>query len=147
MTKIIIIVATLFGMLMSLWFTGILISNYVSFRSFATSQSWLGSLRFYTKARNTWRIENFFSHSLLRYCPKRIGFSFDGYTMRNQLAVLDHNEHVGREAATTKDGGQMITSKFSRRTKEWVAYRRLIGKSYSYIPGVWTYNFIEQRQA
>lgn len=129
--------------------------------------------------RNTWRIENFYSHSLLRYgyfiiiydidcfifvftsiicfiitifllvlvlfiiiiiryCPKRLGFSFDGYTMRNQLAVLDHNEHVGRGVATTKDGEPMISSTFSRRTKEWVAYRILRNKSYSYIHGVWT---------
>ena len=111
----------------------ILFNTSVS-RKFVTNPIWLGSLQYYVRARNTWRIENFFSHSLLRYCPKRLGFSVDGYTMRNQLAVMDHNEHLDRGAATTKDGRPMITSKFSRKTKEWVAYKILKTKSYSYIP-------------
>lgn len=73
--------------------------------------------------------------SLLRYCPKRLSFSYDGYTMRNELAVLDHNAHVNREEAETADGLPVITSKESRRTKEWVAYKTLQKKSFSYIPG------------
>ena len=118
-----------------------LLHGFYCFRSFATSPSWLGSLRFYVRARNTWRIENFFSHSLLRYCPKRLSFSFDGYTMRNQLAVIDHNEHLGREPAVTNDGFLRLTSKFSRRTREWVAYKVLRDKKYSYIPGRCKYSF------
>ena len=43
----------------------------------------------------TWAIENFYSHTLLNYCPKWVGYSFESYVLRNQLIVLDHDHHVG----------------------------------------------------
>ena len=70
-----------------------------------------------------------------RYCPKRLRFGYDGYNMRNQLAVLDHNYHVNREVATNFKGEPIVLCQESRRTKEWVAYPKLSAKSYNYIPG------------
>ena len=99
-------------------------------------RDFLSSLRYYTRARTTWKVENFFSHGLLRYCPKRIGFTFDVYRMRNQLAVLDHNMHVGRLPAQNLDGCDRVKAEVSRRTREWVAYKRLSDKTYDYIPGI-----------
>lgn len=99
------------------------------------AREFLSSLRYYTRARTTWKVENFFSHGLLRYCPKRIGFMYDVYVMRNQLAVLDHNMHVGRLAAMNIDGSERIQAQVSRRTKQWVAYVRLSDKPYEYIQG------------
>ena len=33
-----------------------------------------------------------------------VGFSYDGYRMRNQLAAIDYNEHLDRPYAINKDG-------------------------------------------
>jgi hypothetical protein len=92
-------------------------------------------MKFYTSCRTTWRIENSFSHLLLRYCPKRLSFSYDSYVMRNQLAVLDNVFHCGRDVQTTGEGLPVIQAQVSRRTKEWVAYRKLTSKKYEYMPG------------
>ncbi|KAK3106216.1 hypothetical protein FSP39_015367, partial [Pinctada imbricata] len=85
--------------------------------------------------RTTWRLENFNSHSLLRYCPKRLSFSYDTYRARNELAVLDFNAHVNRGYNDTSCGQPSVRSQQSRRTKEWVAYRNLKEKQYSYLQG------------
>ena len=62
-------------------------------------------------------------HALLnKYAPKRLHFSYPGMVMRTQLAVIDHNEHVGRQQATLKDG---CTSKwetpYNKVTRQWFA--------------------------
>ena len=33
---------------------------------------------------------------LLKYCPKREHFSYEGIKARSQLAAIDNNENVGR---------------------------------------------------
>ena len=106
------------------------------YRAYMENREFLSSLRYYTRARTTWKVENFFSHGLLKYCSKRIGFTYDVYVMRNQLAVLDHNMHVGRLPAQNMDGSVRIQAQVSRRTKAWVAYMRLSDKPYNYIPGI-----------
>ena len=103
-----------------------------------TNPEWMDSLKYYTKARTTWRLENFYSHGLLRYCPKRIGFTYDGYVMRNQLAVLDYNHHLHRARKETRDGQPCLSVQYSRKTKEWVVYPKRQEKDYAYITG----NFI-----
>ena len=55
--------------------------------------------------------------------------------MRNQLAVLDNVFHYDREYETTNEGLPVIQAQVSRRTKEWVAYRKLSTKKYEYMPG------------
>ncbi|ESO90733.1 hypothetical protein LOTGIDRAFT_175811 [Lottia gigantea] len=107
---------------------------YKNLRSIITDKYFLGNLKYYTRCRQTWCIENFYSHSLLKYCPKRIGFSFDGYVMRNQLAIIDYNHHTGRPALTNSQDEVCGMPQFSRKTKHWVAYERLVCKSYDYIP-------------
>ena len=71
---------------------------------FMKNPEWLGSLKYYTKCHTTSTVECFNSHALLRYCPKRIGFTFDVYRMRNQLAVLDYDFHRKRCQRMTQDG-------------------------------------------
>jgi hypothetical protein len=42
---------------------------------------------------------------MLKYLPKRQGFSFQGMRERGHLACLEHNENiVKRKQATTKTG-------------------------------------------
>ena len=52
-----------------------------------------------------------------------------------QLAVLDHNHHVDTPTAVTLSGEDVILCYKSRRTSEWVAYKKLSEKKYNYIRG------------
>ena len=110
--------------------------NIVLYRKVVLDRSWTGSFPFYTRCKQTWAIENFYSHTLLNYCPKLVGYSFDSYVLRNQLAVLDHNHHVSRPVQETNDGDRYTLAQFSRKTKQWVAYERKCKKDYTYIPGM-----------
>eukprot|EP00105_Crassostrea_gigas_P035927 XP_019920075.1 PREDICTED: uncharacterized protein LOC105321369 [Crassostrea gigas] len=100
-----------------------------------TNKEWCGSMEYYVNCQQTWAIEIFFSHTLLHYCPKRNSYSYDSYCIRNVLAVLDHNHHKDREAATTMDGIVSAQCQVSRRTKQWVAYERKKEKNFPYIAG------------
>nr|XP_034314958.1 uncharacterized protein LOC109618740 isoform X1 [Crassostrea gigas] len=107
---------------------------YKEFRKIVTNREWCGSLKYYTNCRQTWAIENFFSHTLLHYCPKQNSFSYDSYHIRNMLAILDHNNHVGRTVRVREDGEPYAQAQVSRRTKQWVAYEKKCPKEYKYIP-------------
>lgn len=74
--------------------------------------------------KQTWAIEFFFSHTLLHYCPKANSYSYDSYRIRNILAVMDHNDHLGRMPQVGDDGDSYAQAQVSRRTKQWVAYER-----------------------
>lgn len=65
-------------------------------RKVVTNREWCGTMQFYTHCRQTWAIEVCFSHTLLHYCPKANSYSYDSYRIRNILAVMDHNNHLGR---------------------------------------------------
>ncbi|XP_078326439.1 uncharacterized protein LOC111104544 [Crassostrea virginica] len=107
---------------------------YKEFRKLVTNREWCGSLKYYTNCRQTWAIENFFSHTLLHYCPKQNSFSYDSYHIRNMLAVLDHNKHIGRAVRVGEDGEPYIQAQVSRRSKQWVAYQKKCPKDFKYIP-------------
>lgn len=107
----------------------------IIYRKIVTNKEWCGSMEYYVNCQQTWAIENFFSHTLLHYCPKRNSYSYDSYCIRNMLAVLDHNHHKDREAATTMDGIVSAQCQVSRRTKQWVAYERKKQKNFPYIAG------------
>ncbi len=46
---------------------------------------------------------------LLKYCPKRLSFSYEGNHARTQLAVLDHNSNLNRMQAVTKKTGNICS--------------------------------------
>ncbi|ESO88711.1 hypothetical protein LOTGIDRAFT_165496 [Lottia gigantea] len=65
-------------------------------------------------------------HSMmLKYCPKRQHFSYDGMVARTQLAALDHNYNTGRKQATSSrgptEGALKFNQVFPKRCKTWVA--------------------------
>ncbi|XP_052699369.1 uncharacterized protein LOC128176877 [Crassostrea angulata] len=111
-------------------------SAFQELRKAITNRDWCGSMAFYVNCRQTWAIENFFSHTLLHYVPKRVSYSYDSYTIRNMLAVMDHNNHLHRLPQVTESGLPYVYSHFSRKTKQWVAYEKKSIKEYSYIPGL-----------
>lgn len=78
--------------------------------------------------------KNFQPH-LLYYCPKANSYSYDSYRIRNILAVMDHNNHLGRMPQVGDDGDSYAQAQVSRRTKQWVAYERKTPKDFKYIPG------------
>ena len=110
------------------------------YRKIVTNREWLGTMKYYTNCRQTWAVENFFSHTLLHYCPKQNSYSYDAYNIRNMLAVIDHNHHKEREVAVGQDGAPYSQAQVSRRTKQWVAYERKRPKDFSYIPGKYILN-------
>ena len=52
-----------------------------------------------------------------KYSPKRQSFSHKGMIVRTELAVLDHNNNLAREQATTADGRLCFNMIFPKRTK------------------------------
>lgn len=54
------------------------------------------------------------------------------YHARVQLAVLDHNAHVGREVATNKKGEQIYHHKYRKQTKKWDVTPTKHMKKYKY---------------
>ena len=97
-----------------------------------TSPYFLASLQYYQRARHTSAVENFFSHTLLHYVPKRLKFFYSGYCVHNMLATLDHNRDVRRTAL----GVPIIKCQRSKRTKQWVAYKEIAAEDFSYITGM-----------
>ena len=51
-----------------------------------------------------------FNGRRLKYCPKRCHFSPKGMVARSQLAVMDHNENVGRKQAVTQTGMYTVST-------------------------------------
>ncbi|XP_033127656.1 uncharacterized protein LOC117125294 [Anneissia japonica] len=73
-----------------------------------------------------------FHGMLLKYCPKREHFSYEGQRARLQLAVLDHNENVGRQQAVTQDGSLRFYQAFSKRQGKWVLKKVNCEKTYKF---------------
>ena len=60
-------------------------------------------------------------HSLiLKYCPKRLNFSYEGMYARTQLVVMDWNSGIGRKQATRKDGALREKNQWSKLSSKWV---------------------------
>ena len=72
-----------------------------------------------TRFCHTGTLENFHS-VLLKWCPKRIHFSYEGMRARSQLACLSHNENVGRAQATTAAGILRHKLVFPKAKGHWV---------------------------
>lgn len=56
------------------------------------------------------------------------------FVARVTLAAIDHNMHLFRPQATTKDGHQKFARKYSKLTKKWHAEPVKIPKDYKYMP-------------
>ena len=57
-----------------------------------------------------------FHNLMLKYCPKRLKFSYEGMYARTQLAVMDHNSNLSRKQALTKNNEARSKVNFSKVT-------------------------------
>ena len=69
---------------------------------------------------HTGSLENFHS-VMLKWCPKRIHFTYEGMRARVQLASLCYNENVGHKQATTDKGRLRFKAVLTKTTGHWVA--------------------------
>ena len=74
---------------------------------------------------------------LLKYCPKREHFSFNGMVARTQLAAIDHNSNTERKQAVLqtgiKRGKARYKSAYTKGGKKWVVKPIKEEKSYEYV--------------
>ncbi|XP_073714613.1 uncharacterized protein [Misgurnus anguillicaudatus] len=80
----------------------------------------LNDLRQMALFKHTGELEVFHS-ALLKYCSKSLHFHYTSMVARTQLAVLDHNENVGRQQAATITGVPRYNIVYPKHTKEWIA--------------------------
>ena len=52
---------------------------------------------------------------------------------RMKLAALDHNHHLHRKPAKTKDGNVQVTRRWCKKSSQWVCVTNKETKNYSYI--------------
>ena len=72
-------------------------------------------------------------HSLLlKYCPKRLHFSYEGMYARTELAILDNNNNTNREQKLTVEGEPICRQQFLKRTKRWNVKPVMIEKNYAW---------------
>lgn len=99
-------------------------------RKIVFDAEWLKSLQHYVRFRHTSKLENFNS-MCLKYASKRIAFSYEVFTGRCLLAVLDHNFHLFRKTISGK-----FKKLYSKRSGNWRAEAVKEDKSYSYWPAL-----------
>ena len=101
------------------------------------------TLPYYKDFLHTGKLESFHSH-LLMYCSKLHSYKYQGYVMRNLLAVIDHNKHLNRPAATNQAGEVVRARAFNRRTKRYVPTVVPVSKQYNYIHDLMKMVFLER---
>ena len=103
-----------------------------AFEGIVFKSSLLNDLDYLVEYKHTGSLEVY--HSLmLKYCPKRQHFSYRGMMARTQLAVLDHNNHLGRTQASTKDGRLKQKISHSKVSGNWSAKKVMEKKDYEYL--------------
>ena len=93
---------------------------YLAFKKIVTDRRFVKDLEMCSKFFHTGNLEVF--HSLmLKYCTKRIHFSYLGMIARTQLAVLHFNEAIKCQIAVTKDGVPRNKVQYSKVSQSFVA--------------------------
>ena len=93
------------------------------------------NLDHYVRFRHTGSLENFNS-MLTKYAPKRIAFEYIYFVARIVIAAIDHNMHLMRPQAKSKDGSYLYKKKYSRRSRKYHAEPVKDKKEYLYIPSL-----------
>lgn len=100
----------------------------------------LKDLKHVTESYHTGNLE-VFHNVLLKYCPKRLHFSYPVMQARLQLAVLDHNHNEGREQAVVQrssvrsapEGTKRWRYAYSKAAKEGLSKPVMERKDYGYL--------------
>ncbi|XP_030221446.1 uncharacterized protein LOC115550493 [Gadus morhua] len=83
----------------------------------------LKDLNHMTLFQHTGALEVYHS-AMLKYTEKRLHFAYSSMKARTLLSVMDNNENVGRQQATTSDGTPRYNLVFPKQSKRWVARKR-----------------------
>lgn len=102
-------------------------------RSVVFDPKFLSNIECYTKFRHTGAIENFNS-MLTKYAPKRLAFDYPYFLCRIALAVIDHNMHIDRKHAKTKEGKYCYKRKYNKSSRKYHAEPVKEKKDYKYVP-------------
>ncbi|KAK3108750.1 hypothetical protein FSP39_014807 [Pinctada imbricata] len=73
---------------------------------------------------------------MLKYCPKKQHFSYEGMVARTQLAALDHNNGTERDQAVVQKGERagelMYKQVFPKCSKRWVLKPIYVKKNFNF---------------
>ena len=96
----------------------------------------LKDMQLVTEFHHTGDLEVYHS-MMLKYCPKRQHFSYQGMVARTQLAALDNNHNCKREQATIQQGENKGNLRynlvFPKGRKTWVVKPIKESKTYGYL--------------
>ena len=101
-------------------------------RSVVFDKKFLANFEHYVTFRHTGNVENFNS-MLTKYAPKRVPFEYIYFIARMALAALDHNLHLYRPLAISREGNKLF-KKHNRRTKAYHAEPVKSAKQHEYMP-------------
>ena len=90
------------------------------------------SLPQYVRSTHTWCLESF-DGMFPKYTPKRNAFEYDYFIARTCLAAVNHNYHLLRPYAFTKDGRMVHHQKFSKPTGMYSVCRLKVQRAYSHV--------------
>ena len=94
-------------------------SSFITLKKITTEKLFFSDMQYFTDFLHTGNLEVFHS-LLLKYCPKRLHFSFHGMIARTQLAILHFNQAMKSEQAVTRDRIPRYKHQFSKITKKYV---------------------------
>ena len=95
------------------------LSQHWALLSIVNDTKVLGDLQRLNHFCHTGSLENFHS-VLLKWCPKRIHYFFEGMRARTQLAAVYHNCNVGRQQAKTEKGQLRYRLVYPKSKGQWV---------------------------
>ena len=105
---------------------------FIALEKVVTDKRLICDLKYLVDFNHTGQLEVY--HSLyLKYCPKRLHFSYPGMIARSQLAVMDFNSGVYLTQATTKNNEPRYKQAFSKVTNGWVVKKIKSPKEKAYL--------------
>ena len=94
-------------------------SSYIALKRIVTEKLFISDMKYFVDFLHTGNLEVFHS-LLLKYCPKRLQFSFHGMITRTQLVILHFNQAMKSDHAVTEDGTPRYKLQYSKISKKYV---------------------------
>lgn len=109
---------------------------HVALEEIVFNKKLLKDMKLVTEFHHTGNLEVYHS-MMLKYCPKRQHFQYEGMNARTQLAALDNNNNCSRKQAVVKQGSSKGSLRynlvFPKIRKTWVVKPIKEVKDYSYV--------------
>ncbi|XP_022286205.2 uncharacterized protein LOC111099125 isoform X3 [Crassostrea virginica] len=96
------------------------------------NKNFLQAIPYYINFRSTAELENL-ENLIQMYCGKGFDYSQPVYQVRCQLAALDHNANVDREAKRNSDGTVQQCRTFNKKSGRWHVSPVKVEKSYQHV--------------